>query len=260
MQVFSPAHAIATMTPTRRTHNEPMRLSTPGATRDFMRPTKAAFQAQSPRSEYGETWGGSVHSYDPMTRAMTGAVSAISYSSFLEDSGYHFRRRQLWNANHSTQSALSPQPWERYSREDRLNVDLERHPFWVAKSPGTYDHTKERWNLHVPQSRAAHRRPATTHNTWDSQFTSAHVIFAAPQPSTPCYPASAEAAHMHTARRLHLLRARLSSSAAYPPHAVTFSMRAVPQVLDGNPVHNGMRVLSPARRRHIGGVGAEDLV
>jgi len=127
------------------------------------------------------------------------AVSVVSYMSDLDDDNKYLRR-QLWNNRSSLNTPFQP-AWSKLNREDLLNMNLENHPYWVAKSPGTFDHTRERWNLyHAPVS--ARKRPSTG---WDSRFGTAHV-------------------------------------------------------LDGNPVHNGIRVLSPARRRHNGGVGAEGLL
>ena len=152
----------------------------------------------SPRSE----WGGSFLSIDPETGQRLGtAVSVISYMSELDNESLH-SRRMLWNARSSLNTPFQP-AWSQYGRFDKLNVNLEAHPFWVAKAPGTFDHTRERWTVYQnPPASTRSRRPSTG---WDARFVSAHA-------------------------------------------------------LDGNPVHNGMRVLSPARRRHNGGVGAEGLI
>jgi len=143
-------------------------------------------------------------SFDPFTRAATGAVSATSYSSQMEDASF-FGRRQQWNQSSHLNTPNKP-AWDRYGRDDLLNVNLELHPFWVAKSPGTYDHTRERWNLWTaPSANLSPRSRLGSPAGWDIRFITAHT-------------------------------------------------------LDGNPVYNGMRTLSPARRRHNGGVGAEGLV
>jgi len=203
MALFSPAHASATLKPTEpRSRNSPMQtLSSPGTPRDYMRSTGSS---GSPRMSYTEQWGGSMASMDPFTRAATGALSATSYSSQLENASL-YSRRQEWNQTSHLNTRHKP-AWERYGREDLLNVNLELHPFWVAKSPGTYDSTFERWNLWTaPSSPSSPRSRVGSPTGWDSRFISAHT-------------------------------------------------------LDGNPVYNGMRTLSPARRRHNGGVGAEGLV
>jgi len=202
--LFSPAHASSRLSPsTPKTRNTPMGPgSQPTTPRSYMRAREA-----SPRSvTYSEQWGGSVQSLDPGY----GMQSATSYSSQIDDEKF-FGRRQQWNQ--SAHLNTGQPAWGRYGREDRLNVNLEMHPFWVAKSPGTYDSTRERWNLHYstsppsPSSQSARSRPSSGYfsSGWNGRFISAHT-------------------------------------------------------LDGNPVENGMRTLSPARRRHNGGVGSEGLV
>ena len=53
------------------------------------------------------------------------------------------------------------------------------HPNWVAKSPGTFDHTRERWNLHQqPPSRMS--RPRSQQAGWDASFTVAHGLDGTP--------------------------------------------------------------------------------
>jgi len=189
-QAFSPAYKSPS-TPKRWGSSIP---GSPASvhSKQFMRSTFS----HTPRSD----WGGSMHSYDPLTgQQQMSAVSVVSYMSDLDDDNKYLRR-QLWNNRSSLNTPFQP-AWSKLNREDLLNMNLENHPYWVAKSPGTFDHTRERWNLyHAPVS--ARKRPSTG---WDSRFGTAHV-------------------------------------------------------LDGNPVHNGIRVLSPARRRHNGGVGAEGLL
>ena len=150
----------------------------------------------TPRSGISQPFSSrvSVHSYP---------ATAVSYQASVEDVN-HYYRRELWNGTHAKNVARAP-AWSRYGREDALNPNLEMHPFWVAKAPGTFDATKERWNLrNVTPATQSLARPITQAG-WDSRFPVAHC-------------------------------------------------------LDGNPVHNGHRMLSPARRRHNGGVGAEGLV
>eukprot|EP00322_Chrysochromulina_rotalis_P030861 CAMPEP_0115871560 /NCGR_PEP_ID=MMETSP0287-20121206/22940_1 /TAXON_ID=412157 /ORGANISM="Chrysochromulina rotalis, Strain UIO044" /LENGTH=124 /DNA_ID=CAMNT_0003326387 /DNA_START=57 /DNA_END=431 /DNA_ORIENTATION=- len=117
------------------------------------------------------------------------------------DQATKYLRRQMWNSTQAKSPFQQP-VWSAYQRDDVLNLNLEMQPYWVAKSPGTYDHTKERWNLYRTPS-PSKLRPQTA--GWDSHFTVAHT-------------------------------------------------------LDGNPVHNGHRVLQASRRRHNGGIGAEGLV
>ncbi len=98
-----------------------------------------------------------------------------------------------------------PPSWSSLDREDMLNLNLETHPHWVVKAPGTFDTTNRRDILFPPP---------------------AHPPFAAPfagesQLSNPDWKGRCIVAHS----------------------------------LDGNPVEDGMRRLSPARRRHNGGVG-----
>ena len=64
----------------------------------------------------------------------------------------------------------------------------EMHPFWVAKAPGTYDATRERWNLSpTPPASPRPSRPKTTGpgcrpGAWDPRFVCAHVSRARAQP------------------------------------------------------------------------------
>ena len=113
-----------------------------------------------------------MQSLDPVTgERLKTAMSATSYMSELDEDAKHFRR-QFWN-NRSTLNTPFQPAWNKYSREDQLNVNLELHPYWVAKSPGTFDHTRERWNLYqLPAPRAPRARPQTY---WDARFISAHV-------------------------------------------------------------------------------------
>ena len=90
--------------------------------------------------------------------------------------------------------------------DDRLTWDLEHHPPWNAKAPGTHTSTFERNLMYsgVPpiDANAKHQRSSARPFTadWDSRF-------------------------------------------------------LVANVLSRDPVINGHRKLSPARRRHNGGVG-----
>lgn len=170
----------------------------------------------SPRSARGNH-SGYVPTYGDGSTGMLsmGGISAVSRASsslaaysYLDDGAY-FERRANWNMSHPHIDAdgygkQDPHgsAWHRYSRQDSLNMNLERHPVWVTKAPGTYDSTAERWNL--PHEYKAARQPFACRpsTTWDSRHTVAHV-------------------------------------------------------LDRNPVVNGNRRLSPARRRHNGGTGAD---
>ena len=144
----------------------------------------------------------------PLSSSIFRSLAASRSSSFYgksqgEESSF-FNGEQTWQGRsqlihvsaedemRGRDSCEGPLPWAQLSRVDRLNVDLEQHPHWVAHGqagPGTYYETKNRLNLIVPRNTG-----------WDGHFIVAHE-------------------------------------------------------LDGNPVKSGMRRLSPARRRHNGGVG-----
>ena len=70
----------------------------------------------------------------------------------------------------------------------------------------------------------------------------------------PHWVAKAPGTHDSTKERYNILEPRLDAPVAAAP----WDARAiVAHCLDGNPTVNGMRKLSPARRRHNGGVGAD---
>ena len=58
-------------------------------------------------------------------------------------------------SRHAVQS-IEGTAWTAYNREHRLNLHEARHPYWVAKAPGTGFTTQERWNLSPTQP--AHTR------------------------------------------------------------------------------------------------------
>jgi len=63
--------------------------------------------------------------------------------------------------------------WASYPRQNILNLHVARHPFWVAKAPGTGVTTQERWNLALtPPTRKA----TMGRVPWDSSFIAAHVL------------------------------------------------------------------------------------
>jgi hypothetical protein len=65
------------------------------------------------------------------------------------------RRQQPWSsAQHGVQVA-----WSTHTSFDRLNWDLDPHPSWIAKAPGTYASTFER-NLAYDYAPTPWRSPA----------------------------------------------------------------------------------------------------
>ena len=59
--------------------------------------------------------------------------------------------------------------------DDRLNINLEQHPSWIAKSPGTYVSTFERnLTFDPPLGPPPLRRPFTPN--WDARFPVANSL------------------------------------------------------------------------------------
>lgn len=89
------------------------------------------------------------------------------------------RRQQPWSsAQHGVQVA-----WSTHTSFDRLNWDLDPHPSWIAKAPGTYASTFERnlaydyaptpWRSPAPYGSSPFR-PVTAE--WDSRFLVANSL------------------------------------------------------------------------------------
>ncbi|KAL3928319.1 MAG: hypothetical protein SGPRY_002436 [Prymnesium sp.] len=115
---------------------------------------------------------------------------SLGGSVFTEEESdpYLFSRRVAWEprlhiiprpsgqmraastAPHSNAS-LDGSAWQMYTRENRLNLHLLEHPYWVNKSPGIGFSSRERFNAFSTTSpRMTPRRPA-----WDHSFVVAHV-------------------------------------------------------------------------------------
>lgn len=223
---FGPAHALTSLGPTKRAqYNSQMaRTGDSGTSSDAFNSLLKSTGSLSPRSPRGGLSGALPPSPTDLSASY---VSHVSDSPSAAGSHNH-ERRQGWNsrAQHTADSPHAQSSrvdtlllsraefgvpaWSKFSRDDSLNQHLEKHPYWVNKAPGTYDHSHERWNLlpaPVPpvgqrDMWASFPKNTSTSEDWDSRHPVAHV-------------------------------------------------------LDGNPIENGNRKLSPARRRHNGGVGAD---
>jgi len=84
------------------------------------------------------------------------------------DTSLHLvRRQQPWNS-HQTGVQVA---WRTHTSYDRLNWNLEPHPPWIAKAPGTYGSTFERnltYDYQSPSAPNSARRPFTAE--WDPRF------------------------------------------------------------------------------------------
>lgn len=87
------------------------------------------------------------------------------------DTSLHLvQRQQPWSsASTGTQVA-----WQTHTSYDRLNWNLEPHPPWIAKAPGTYASTFERNLSYDPPTRSLPFRPLTA--DWDHRFLVANAL------------------------------------------------------------------------------------
>jgi len=91
------------------------------------------------------------------------------------DTSLHLiRRQQPWNSSQQGTQV----PWHTHTSYDRLNWNLEPHPPWIAKSPGTYASTFERnlnfaYNQPTLPAGLAFRPPTAE---WDSRFLVANTL------------------------------------------------------------------------------------
>ena len=209
--------------------------SAPTTPRSYMRATAGSMTARSSISQPFST-----HSYEPGQRhRAVGAVSATSYSSQDEDRPAYARRLK-WNAYHSANVEHHP-AWSRYGRADALNVNLEVHPFWVAKGPGTYDSTQERWNLTTLAQHPLHGRPPQMSRGWNSRFVSAHVR----QPFASC-----PAPHLQLGLIGTPLHQAAPASLDYPPTLLHRSWTATRSTTDTGccHLHDAGTMAASARR------------
>ena len=203
--LFGPAHAAASLHPTDVAKRNSKMVSTHYSSDDaaYMRATASVNSAHnSPRQGSSFTLASDVPSSASGAFLFRSRLSHASFSYSDQDSAF-YDRRQEWNDSAHLVSEHSPS-WQKYNRDDSLNMDLvsapahisplltsplpllpllrrasppasspcpllqEMHPHWVAKAPGTYDSTRERWNIYNPKQ----QRPSTG---WNDRFIAAHV-------------------------------------------------------------------------------------
>jgi|MDTA01.1.fsa_nt_gb hypothetical protein len=238
--IFGPAHAHATLRPSTK-HGRPLYVKNAAAPA-----APPLYDSVKPLPSPRPTFANPTASFRGDSSDPHGLLSASKTSSISPDerdipfSDASYMHTETWNTR-SHLNSEAPPAWKPYHpTKDSLSSHLEQafdRPYWVVgTTPGTPD-TVGMWargyGVREPLSSSSivesPRRALELSAAWNARHAVAHV--------RACL-------HPHT----------LFCERACSPLLLCASP-LLSQVLDGNPVQNGNRRLSPARRRHIGGVG-----